>query len=374
MSVSNRIFKVAAVFSACAIAIVSSGCSGDPVKEEIVTSITDQIQFSYETAKAQYMTIEEEAKIPASLDYAQSEAYYAPIDAKVKTNNISKNMKVKKGDVLIALDTTDLDFQINDQEMKVAAMADGVDKGYAQIELDKLKEQRAAAVVTAPYDGVIAECCYSAVGSNVKSGTLLCRVAVLESIFVYNSQGAGKNLRFGMDVDLVINDVDYTGTVTAAPDTAPSDATKDATKYCAVTLSKDSLDKLLNENNGITAVDAGWATIHAITTRRVNVLAVPEQAIKKDGSKTYCSVLQGNEKYDLYVEVGATAGGYVEILSGLNEGDVVVLSESTGNGSNNTDNKNNNKDDNEDGDDNRKPWDNNKKPPEDMQFPDNQNN
>ena len=57
-------------------------------------------------------------------------------------------------------------------------MADGVDKGYAQIELDKLKEQRAAAVVTAPYDGVIAACCYSAVGSDVKSGTLLCRVMI----------------------------------------------------------------------------------------------------------------------------------------------------------------------------------------------------
>ena len=366
MSVSSRIFKAAALFSAAAIAIVSSGCSGDPVKQEIVTSITDQVQFSYETAKAQYMTIEEEAKIPASLDDAQSEAYYAPIDAKIKTNNISKNMKVKKGDVLIALDTTDLDFQINDKEMKVAAMADGVDKGYAQIELDKLKEQRAAAVVTAPYDGVIAECCYSAVGSDVKSGTLLCRVAVLESIFVYNSQGAGKNLRFGMDVDLVINDVDYKGTVTAAPDTAPSDASKDATTYCAVTLSDDSLKKLINDNNGITAVDAGWATIHAITAKRANVLAVPEKAIKKDGTKTYCSVLQGNEKYDLYVEVGTTAGGYVEILSGLNEGDVVVLAESTGNGSNNTDNKNNNKEDNEDGDDDRKPWDSNKKPSEDM--------
>ena len=57
MSVSSRIFKAAALFSAAAIAIVSSGCSGDPVKQEIVTSITDQVQFSYETAKAQYMTI-----------------------------------------------------------------------------------------------------------------------------------------------------------------------------------------------------------------------------------------------------------------------------------------------------------------------------
>ncbi len=375
MSVSNRIFKVAAVFSACAIAIVSSGCSGDPVKQEIVTSITDQVQFSYETAKAQYMTIEEEAKIPASLEYAQSEYYYAPIDGKIKTNNISKNMRVKKGDVLIALDTTDLDFQINDQEMKVAAMTDSIEKGYAQIELDKLKEQRAAAVVTAPYDGVVAECCYSAVGSNIQSGTLLCRIAVLESIYVYNSQGAGKNLRFGMDVDLVINDVDYSGTVTAAPDTAPTDASKDVTKYCAVSLSDDSLKKLLNENNGITAVDAGWATIHAITTRRVNVLAIPESAVKKDGSKSYCSVLQGNEKYDLYIEVGATAGGYVEILSGLNEGDVVVLSESTGNGSDNTNNKNNNAnpDDNADNGNNRKQWNNGDKP-DDMQMPDDQNN
>lgn len=51
MSVSSRIFKAAALFSAAAIAIVSSGCSGDPVKQEIVTSITDQVQFSYEPPK-----------------------------------------------------------------------------------------------------------------------------------------------------------------------------------------------------------------------------------------------------------------------------------------------------------------------------------
>ena len=72
-----------------------------------------------------------------------------------------------------------------------------------------------------------------------------------------------------------------------------------------------------------------------------------------------------------------TAGGYTEILSGLNEGDVVVLSESTGNGSdNNNKNDKNNKDDNADdiqdgNDDNRKPWNGDK--PEDMQFPDDQN-
>ena len=57
-----------------------------------------------------------------------------------------------------------------------------------------------------------------------------------------------------------------------------------------------------------------------------------------NGTKNYCSILQGTEKYDMPVEIGATAGGYIEIVSGLNEGDVVILSESTTNSG--QDNKN----------------------------------
>ena len=130
-----------------------------------------------------------------------------------------------------------------------------------------------------------------------------------------------------MDVNLKINDIEYTGTVIAAPDTAPSDVSKTAANFCAVKLTDSDLDRLLNENDGITAADAGWATIYAITTRRVNVLCVPESAIKPEGTKKYCSILQGEEKYDMPVEVGATAGGYTEIMSGINEGDTVILTE-----------------------------------------------
>ena len=331
MSFTRRIIKFAAVFIAVCASITVTGCNSDSTDNEIVTSITDQVQFSYETAKAQYMTIEETEKIPALLAFGESDSYYAPFDGKIKVNNISKNLRVKKGDVLMAIDTTDLDFQINEQQIKIDAMTDSIQKGYAQIELDKLIEQRDGAIITAPYDGIIADCCYSAVGTNIKEGTLLCTIAVPESIYVYNSEGAGKNLRFGMDVDLVINNADYTGTIIAAPDTVPSDATKNATKYSAAKLSDDSLKKLLELNDGAIAIDAGWATIHAVTTKRTNVLAIPEAAVKKNGSKYYCSMLQGTEKYDMPIEIGATAGGYVEIVSGLNEGDVVILSESTTN-------------------------------------------
>lgn len=354
MSLTHKIIKWSAVcLTVCAV-FSATGCNSDTIDNEIVTSITDQVQFSYETAKAQYMTIEETEKIPALLAFGESDSYYAPFDGKIKVNNLSKNHKVKKGDILIAIDTTDLDFQINEQQIKIDTITDSIEKGYAQIELDKLIEKRDSAVVTAPYDGIIADCCYSAVGTNISAGKLLCTIAVPESIYVYNSEGAGKNLRFGMDVDLVINNADYKGTIIAAPDNIPSDASKEATRYSAAKLSDESLKKLLEINNGAIATDAGWATIHAVTTKRTNVLAVPEAAVKKNGTKNYCSILQGTEKYDMPVEIGATAGGYVEIVSGLNEGDVVILSESTSNSGQNNNNLDFDNEDEEPQDENAK--------------------
>lgn len=326
MSVSHKILKAVAALTVPACVLTFSACSNS-VDDEIVKPLTGETKLSYQTAKAEVMTIETEEKIPANLAFASSTTYTAAFDGKIKSNNVVKNMTVKKGDVLMALDTTDLDFQINELQMKIAAMSDPIEKGYSQIELDKLTKMRDNAIIVAEYDGVVNQCSYSQVGSNVKYGDMLCVLSVPDSIYVYNSEGAGKNLRFGMDVDLKINDIDYKGVVIAAPDTAPEDASKDATKYCAVKLSDSDLDRLINENDGVTAVDAGWATIYAITTRRVNVLAVPESAVKQESSKYYCSILQGEEKYDMPVEVGATAGGYVEILSGLNEGDVVILTE-----------------------------------------------
>ena len=328
MSVHSGILKSAELLSAGLLAALTfSGCNSNAVENEIVKPITGETKLSYKTATAEYKTIENEEKIPAELAFGTTTEYNAPFDSKVKTINVKKNQTVKKGDILITLDTTDLDFKINEQQIKVSAMTDSIQRGYAQIELDKLIEQRDSAIVTAPYDGVVDQIAYLIEGSNVSEGDMLCSVSVPDSIYVYNSQGAGKNLRFGMDVNLKINDIEYTGTVIAAPDTAPSDVSKTAANFCAVQLTDSDLDRLLNENDGITAADAGWATIYAITTRRVNVLCVPESAIKTEGTKKYCSILQGEEKYDMPVEVGATAGGYTEIMSGINEGDTVILTE-----------------------------------------------
>lgn len=318
---------IAGILASVSLLVTVTGCNENVVENEIYVPIGTTTKVSYKTATAEIKTIETEEKIPASLDFSTSTTFTAPFNGKIKECNIGKFQKVKAGDPLISLDTTDLDFQITELEIKIAATGDSIQRGYYQIELDKLLEQRKAAVVTAPYDGVISKCAYAKEGSEIQAGGLLCTIVIPETIYVFNSEGAGKNLRFGMDVNLKINSIDYKGVVSAAPNTVPSTASKNASKYCAVTINDDDVDRLINENDGISAADAGWATIYAITTKRINVLVVPDSAIKKDGNNPFCTILQGDQKFDIPVETGVSAGGYTEILSGINEGDTVILAE-----------------------------------------------
>ncbi len=327
-----------------ALAISLAGCSPS-VEDEIIKPEFGETKLSYNTATVEYMTIQTEEKIPAKLAFAETTEFKAPFDTKIKKINTSKNKFVKKGDVLFELDTTDLDFQISEQTIKVAQSSNSIDKEYAQIELDKLKAEREKASIVAPYDGIVNNCSFLQEGNAVKADDTLCSVSVPSSVYVYNNSGGGKNLRFNMDVKLKINNVDYSGTVIAAPDTAPDDAKTATLNFSAVKLTDEDLDKFLNEENGAVDAESGWATIFAVTVKRTNVLAVPASAIKSEIASNYCSILRGEEKYDMPVEIGVTAGDYTEIISGINEGDVVILSD----GKSNTANKNNNNNNNNNG-------------------------
>lgn len=103
-----------------------------------------------------------------------------------------------------------------------------------------------------------------------------------------------------------------------APDTAPSDQTVTRTIFAL----EDGVMAKIAEENPI-AISAGWATVY-LTTEKKNVLAVPDSAIKRSGSTTYVTLVDGEERFKLNVTTGESIGGYTEIINGISEGDVVV--------------------------------------------------
>lgn len=62
------------------------------------------------------------------------------------------------------------------------------------------------------------------------------------------------------------------------------------------------------------------------TSRRENVLYLPSKYVKSDGSKKYVTVKSGNSEKKINVTTGLETDTNTEIKSGLNEGEMIILS------------------------------------------------
>jgi Cu(I)/Ag(I) efflux system membrane fusion protein len=70
-----------------------------------------------------------------------------------------------------------------------------------------------------------------------------------------------------------------------------------------------------------------FATVRIHSPSLQNVLAVPEQAIIRSGRRNIAVLSAGSGYFEPRdVELGQAAGEYVEVLSGIEEGDRIVVS------------------------------------------------
>jgi len=68
---------------------------------------------------------------------------------------------------------------------------------------------------------------------------------------------------------------------------------------------------------------SGQATF--TVNERENSLIVPERAVRSNGARRYVEYMEGSSRRMTDVEVGITGGGFVEIVKGLSEGQVVLV-------------------------------------------------
>jgi macrolide-specific efflux system membrane fusion protein len=71
------------------------------------------------------------------------------------------------------------------------------------------------------------------------------------------------------------------------------------------------------------------ATVNIVLDERKDVLAVPEKAVRSDGGRRVVHVLDGASSGIRAVRIGRRGGGFVEILEGLREGEVVLMPDAT---------------------------------------------
>lgn len=181
-------------------------------------------------------------------------------------------------------------------------------------EYNEEKERREQNVLLAPVDGVITELAYKKVDDNVSTSEVLAVISS-EEVMLLRLKNEACDFRYNMPVRIIMgnskNQTILTGRIVAADDAIPE---KERTGYAFV-----QLDPLEEE------VKIRSPKIQGDNIRLDNVILVPRSAATLEAGKHYVTKLTDGMVQKRYVEFGQGNAQYAWIMTGVEEGETLVL-------------------------------------------------
>lgn len=318
--------------------ISATGCYFLPDEEEIIEPPT------VKTSETNYTTITAKKKdlikqiVTSGTIVSQSQ-----LDLTFNAEGVVKNIYVKPGDVvkegdlLCELDTGDLDYKIKEKELYIKRAELNIkllqEQGASQTEIDKqqvdkeileheiitLNEERENTRIVASQDGAI-------ISVSVKEGDWVgyeqSVVTLIDPDSVYIKISPDDLSQFKMDTEMQIK-VDgeiYEGVVFMTPDDIPADEENEYT----IEFDKKSIYVKFKDVPPENCVNVLADTILVIDSRE-DVVVVANNIIKTVNGEKVVYLLKDGKKVESKVEIGLQTGSQSEIISGVNEGDEIVI-------------------------------------------------
>lgn len=260
----------------------------------------------------------------AAFAYAAEENITAEVSGQVAAIRAREGDRVNKGSVILTLTSDSLDDSLQ-------SAADSLRN--AELSLESRQDQLDNYTITSPIRGTVIDKNYKA-GETSETGKVLCSIYDLSYLTMTLSVDELdiSDIAVGQRVEITADAVEgkiYTGVVTKVSVAGTSSG---GTTTYPVTVRIDETEGLLPGMN----VDA------AITLQSASgVLAIPSGALNRGNtvlitadspSAANGTAMEGGEYYSVPVEIGASDSSYIEIISGLQEGDTVAYIPATSSG------------------------------------------
>ena len=260
----------------------------------------------------------------AAFAYAAEQAITAEVSGQVAAIRAREGDRVDRGDVLLTLTSDSLDDSLQ-------SAADSLRN--AELSLESRQDQLNNYTVTSPIRGTVIDKNYKA-GETSEAGKVLCSIYDLSYLAMTLSVDELdiSDIAVGQRVEITADAVEgktYTGVVTKVSVAGTSSG---GTTTYPVTVRIDETEGLLPGMN----VDA------AITLQSASgVLAIPSGALNRGNtvlvtadspSAANGTAIEGGDYCSVPVEIGASDSSYIEIISGLQEGDTVAYIPTTSSG------------------------------------------
>ncbi len=250
--------------------------------------------------------VQEKAEITA---YGSEEAVSTPLSGKVKSVFVKDAATVKAGDPI-------LEFEAGDALLK--AMALQLEFREKVLELDELRAQLGNVEIISPLDGVAM---YRNItpGQSIGKGTSITRVSDFTE----------------MNLMLRVDEIDVPkiaeGQTADIEIWGPQGRQKVQGTVSKVGVSGNMQDGMSSFNITVAVTNPGFlmpgmgASARIFVSKKDSALLCPVEAVYKEEDKWFVDIKDGDSRKPIEIEIGVMNDMYAEILSGLTEGQEVVV-------------------------------------------------
>ncbi|MBC8061202.1 MAG: efflux RND transporter periplasmic adaptor subunit [Clostridiaceae bacterium] len=330
----KSIFSILAIISL--IVGLSSGCGIFPKEETaLAPPLIAPKKQEYKLYKISKGTIEKKFTGNGTLiSAALNSVYFKDNSKRVKHINVKVGDIVKKGDILVETEAGNIDTQVkiqaynvqlneidyNDIKGKAGASPSDLEKLRLRLliektKLDDLRGQQQSSRLISPISGQVIFVENIKDGENVDPYKTIVTVGDPKNLMVYCNSKDIQNLNIGMKAKVNVNDQKLEGVIISTP--ASSQLTKDETAKNGVSI------RFINMPTGVKIGD--FANIEVALETKNNTLVIPKNAVKVFSNTRSVETWDGTSKKELTVETGIETPAQIEIISGVNEGQNIIV-------------------------------------------------
>jgi len=318
------------------ISIVLSSCYLFPREEQILAPpLIEPAEITYSVIEVERGDIERKLTSYGSfVSVEQSNVFYEGTSGRIDTIEVSIGDEVEQGQILARLETGNLQSRIRIQELshrkvEIAyerALESGADKyslelaeidlELADMALESLKDELERSILRAPISGSVVY-----VDSRVREGDwvnefqVLVRIADPDNLQLECSGSDITEFKTGMVVDVRIGEETYSGKVVSTPADVPYGGDENLKRVIRIEVDDMPDTVELGDNAGVSY------TIE----KSEDTIVLPKQVIRTFVNRKYVMLLEDGLRVERDIEIGIETATQVEVLSGLSEGEVVIV-------------------------------------------------
>ncbi len=327
--------KLLCIFAAAATTLSMSGCYFFPAEEELLEPPTvpiEDVAYSTYTAKVKDIASQTLASgyITSKVDF---NCGFLESGGVLKKIYVNVGDFVKEGDLVAELDTGNLEYLYEQQKLivekarlKYLASGSATDKLDYEMEQNTLTEYERQMGVSHLYAGMDGQICFIQdlkPGDPITAYKTIIKIADPTQLFVKYTSSTLRAFPLNQDVTITVDGMEYEGYVSKTPSEVIEGIYD---QYEELASNTDSIFcEFKGDIPGYLTIGK-LADIAAIYEVHEDAIVISKNLVKTDGDRTYVTILDENDnKKEVDVTVGIENATEAEILTGLKEGDRVVV-------------------------------------------------